>query len=577
MANAGGQMANAGGQMALWPNQMPHLPPFVPMLNAMKPPSIPVPVTMPVPVPIPVQSPVQPPGQPDRRAPFDGRYAVRPNSATQPAAGFGYGQKYALGDTVYAVRETGVESLGFVKSFDAASMLYTVELETVGSGLLKHVYENGLRPVGNGLRPAGNGLCNTSTQSTAPPPARTPLLPAFPFAPYLSTPRASAGFPMARSTVPPPSNIPPAAPQPQVMGSTDEERARASVESMLAACRATQSVQAVQAQRQSLQAQRPPMQAQRPPMAESSWQTIQAENSWTQWGQQQQGVFAGGHNQPQPSASNMPVGAQQQGVFIGGNGQPQPGASNMLVGAQQQGVFIGGNGQPQPGASNMLVGAQQQGVFIGGNGQPQPGASNMLSASNMPAGVQQQGLFVGDNGQPRPRPSTMLAGVQQQGLFVGGNSQPRPPASNVPVGVHRLFDGGNGQPRPRPSPSTMPAGVQQQQNFLSELKRLQGVMPTTIAEGGASGNASTARADVGDRHDTSPQSARSMPRKTPLSPRSCRKSAGGGSSDEGSALPEMEFMHQLPLSDTEDVLQQMSVADFEAILKGLEAEGGNFQ
>lgn len=62
-------------------------------------------------------------------------------------------QSFDVGAAVYVKRSDGSESLAYVKSFNTKNGLYKVELDAVGSGVLKSMYENGLRRVSDPILP----------------------------------------------------------------------------------------------------------------------------------------------------------------------------------------------------------------------------------------------------------------------------------------------------------------------------------------------------------------------------------------------------------------------------------------
>jgi hypothetical protein len=59
--------------------------------------------------------------------------------------------RYAVGSSVFVKRSNGAENLAFVQEHDAEMALYTVEIETLGSGKTEKCHEEDLRAANVGL------------------------------------------------------------------------------------------------------------------------------------------------------------------------------------------------------------------------------------------------------------------------------------------------------------------------------------------------------------------------------------------------------------------------------------------
>ena len=106
---------------------------------------------------------------------------------------------FNLGDAVYVKRSDGSESIGWIKSYDAANKTYKVELEKQGSQKFKQAYANMLRatpPGAGGAAAAPKDMFNFSEPPPPPPPD-----PTFGFA---SSPSFGAGFGESFASPPPP-------------------------------------------------------------------------------------------------------------------------------------------------------------------------------------------------------------------------------------------------------------------------------------------------------------------------------------------------------------------------------------
>ena len=80
------------------------------------------------------------------------------------------GQRYSTGSGVYVKRSSGEESLAFVKAYDAAKQIYTVELEMVGSGKTKQSREDGMRAAGASSSSAAAAPVATAAAAAEPLP-----------------------------------------------------------------------------------------------------------------------------------------------------------------------------------------------------------------------------------------------------------------------------------------------------------------------------------------------------------------------------------------------------------------------
>jgi hypothetical protein len=80
-------------------------------------------------------------------APLAPTYRSAPtySSATLPA------MRYAIGSSVIVKRSNGAETPAFVQEYDAEMALYTVEIETLGSGKTEKCHEEDLRAANVGL------------------------------------------------------------------------------------------------------------------------------------------------------------------------------------------------------------------------------------------------------------------------------------------------------------------------------------------------------------------------------------------------------------------------------------------
>jgi hypothetical protein len=57
-------------------------------------------------------------------------------------------KRYAIGSSVYLKRSSGEETLAYVNAYDAEEALYTVKIETLGSGQTEKCHDRDLRAVG---------------------------------------------------------------------------------------------------------------------------------------------------------------------------------------------------------------------------------------------------------------------------------------------------------------------------------------------------------------------------------------------------------------------------------------------
>jgi hypothetical protein len=58
---------------------------------------------------------------------------------------------YAVGSSVFMKRSNGAETLAYVKEYDAEMALYTVEIDTLGSGKTEKCHDKDLRAANVGL------------------------------------------------------------------------------------------------------------------------------------------------------------------------------------------------------------------------------------------------------------------------------------------------------------------------------------------------------------------------------------------------------------------------------------------
>ena len=59
--------------------------------------------------------------------------------------------RYAIGSSVFVKRSNGAETLAFVMEYDAEMALYTVEIDTLGSGKTEKCHDKDLRSANVGL------------------------------------------------------------------------------------------------------------------------------------------------------------------------------------------------------------------------------------------------------------------------------------------------------------------------------------------------------------------------------------------------------------------------------------------
>ena len=58
------------------------------------------------------------------------------------------GKRYAIGSCVFLKRSNGEETLAYVSAYDEEEALYTVEIETLGSGQTEKCHDKDLRAAG---------------------------------------------------------------------------------------------------------------------------------------------------------------------------------------------------------------------------------------------------------------------------------------------------------------------------------------------------------------------------------------------------------------------------------------------
>ena len=64
-------------------------------------------------------------------------------AASSPVPGLG--QRYAIGSCVFLKRSNGEEALAYVNTYHAEEVLYTVEIDTLGSGKTEKCHDKDLR------------------------------------------------------------------------------------------------------------------------------------------------------------------------------------------------------------------------------------------------------------------------------------------------------------------------------------------------------------------------------------------------------------------------------------------------